>query len=161
MIKRPFNADDAIAYFITWTTYGTWLPGDERGWRRWGEGGVQPPSEVFADMAASEMREAAFTLSLDDRELVEHTISRHCEIRSWTLHSVAARSNHVHVVVAARGYHPKTVRDQFKAWCTRHLKPSHRGRERFWTEGGSCRWINHEDDLKSVIVYASDAQDSK
>jgi hypothetical protein len=23
---------DPIAYFLTWTTYGTWLPGDERGW---------------------------------------------------------------------------------------------------------------------------------
>src|SRR5262245_30447209 len=23
--------DDADAYFITWTTYGTWLPGDPRG----------------------------------------------------------------------------------------------------------------------------------
>jgi len=21
-----------MAYFITWTTYGTWLPGDERCW---------------------------------------------------------------------------------------------------------------------------------
>jgi hypothetical protein len=23
---------DPLAYFLTWTTYGTWLPGDERGW---------------------------------------------------------------------------------------------------------------------------------
>ena len=23
---------EALAYFLTWTTYGTWLPGDERGW---------------------------------------------------------------------------------------------------------------------------------
>ncbi len=23
--------DDPIAYFITWSTYGTWLPGDEAG----------------------------------------------------------------------------------------------------------------------------------
>jgi len=23
---------DPIAFFITWPTYGTWLPGDERGW---------------------------------------------------------------------------------------------------------------------------------
>jgi hypothetical protein len=21
-----------LAYFITWGTYGTWLPGDQRGW---------------------------------------------------------------------------------------------------------------------------------
>ena len=161
MTERPFNTDAAIAYFITWTAYGTWLAGDERGWHRWGEGDVQPPSELFVEMAAAEMKETAFTLSLDEREIVEQTISRHCEIRSWKLHTVNARSNHVHVVVTALGYHAKTVRDQFKAWCTRHLKPSNPGRERLWTEGGSCRWINHEDDLELAIVYVIDAQDRK
>jgi hypothetical protein len=24
--------DDPIGYFLTWVTYGTWLPGDPRGW---------------------------------------------------------------------------------------------------------------------------------
>jgi hypothetical protein len=24
--------DDPLALFLTWTTYGQWLPGDERGW---------------------------------------------------------------------------------------------------------------------------------
>ena len=24
--------DDPLALFLTWTTYGSWLPGDERGW---------------------------------------------------------------------------------------------------------------------------------
>ncbi|MCA9109357.1 MAG: hypothetical protein KDA52_05390 [Planctomycetaceae bacterium] len=23
---------EPLAFFLTWTTYGTWLPGDERGW---------------------------------------------------------------------------------------------------------------------------------
>ena len=161
MTERPFNTDEPIGYFITWTTYGTWLPGDERGWHRWGEGNVQPPNELFAEMALSEMKETALTLSPHERDIVEQTIVRHCEIRSWTLHAVNARSNHVHIVVTARGYHPKTVRDQFKAWCTRHLKPGNRGRKRFWTEGGSCRWINYEDDLESAIVYVNDAQDRK
>jgi hypothetical protein len=26
----PMN--EPLAYYLTWTTYGTWLPGDERGW---------------------------------------------------------------------------------------------------------------------------------
>ena len=92
---------------------------------------------------------------------MEETVARHCQIRGWTLHAVKARSNHVHVVVTAPGYEPEVVCDQFKAWCTRHLKRSHAGRERFWTEGGSCRWINHEDDLETVIAYVTYAQDRK
>ncbi len=161
MAERPFNTGEPIAHFITWTTYGTWLPGDARGWHRRTEGELQPSNELIAAMAASEMKENAFTLSQDERRIVEQTIARHCNIRSWVLHAVNSRSNHVHVVVSALGYDPKTVRDQFKAWCTRHLKPSHQDRKRFWTEGGSCRWINLEDDLESAIAYVNDAQNRK
>ncbi|MGI9456150.1 MAG: hypothetical protein ACR2NU_06275 [Aeoliella sp.] len=95
MATRPFNADEPIAYFITWTYYGTWLSGDERGWQRWKEGGAQPPSDLLVEMAASAMKETTFTLSASDREVVEQTVVRHCEIRSWTLLAVNARSNHV------------------------------------------------------------------
>ena len=158
---RAFNCGEPMAFFITWTTYGTWLPGDERGWRRWGDGNVQPANGLFVEMAAARMKETAFTLSLKQREIVEKTIARHCEIRHWILRAVSARSNHVHVVVTSPGYRPKRVRDQFKAWCTRHLKPFNPARERFWTEGGSCRSINIEDDLEAAIQYVNEAQDRK
>ena len=159
MTKREFNTGEPIAYFITWTTYGTWLPGDERGSRQRGQ--YQSPNKLFEQMAADKRKETAFTLSREDRGVVEKTVARHCEIRGWTLHSVRARSNHVHVVVTAPGYQPETVRDQLKAWCTRLLKPHHPHRERIWTEGGSCRWINHEDDLEAAITYVNEAQDRK
>jgi hypothetical protein len=31
MGRDDHNRDEPLAYFLTWTTYGTWLPGDERG----------------------------------------------------------------------------------------------------------------------------------
>ena len=88
MADREFNTDEPIAYFITWTTYGTWLPGDERGW--WHRGQYHSPNELFREMAAAEMKETAFTLSQEDRDLVEETVTRHCDIRSWILHTVRA-----------------------------------------------------------------------
>ncbi|MCP4785296.1 MAG: hypothetical protein GY903_01580 [Fuerstiella sp.] len=161
MTDRPFNADEPIAYFITWTTYGTWLPGDERGWQRRGQGDVKPPNRMFVKMAEADMKETAFLLSHDDREIVESVIVKHCEIRGWNLHTVNVRSNHVHVVVTAPGYAPKTVRNQLKAWSSRNLKRCNPSRERFWTKGASCRWINHENDLESAIIYVADVQDQK
>jgi len=159
MDDRPFNVDEPIAHFITWTAYGTWLPGDERG--SWHRGEFQRPNALFREVAATKMKETAFTISATDRELVENIARRHCEIRRWALHAIAARSNHVHVVVTASGYQPETVRDQLKAWCTRRLKHSHPGRRRFWTEGGSCRAINREEDLETAVGYVRDAQDRK
>ena len=32
-----------IAYHIIWTTYGTWLPGDARGWVKKNTLGIQEP----------------------------------------------------------------------------------------------------------------------
>ena len=65
------------------------------------------------------------------------------------------------MVVTATGYTSKTVREQFQAWCTRKLKTHVPNREHFWTEGGSGRFVNTEDDLERVILYASEAQDRK
>ena len=95
------------------------------------------------------------------RDIVDGTIRHHCAIRQWQLHSVNARTNHVHVVVSASGFRPETVRNQLKAWCTRLLKPIAGDRHRFWTEGGSSLWLNEEDALEQAILYVRDAQDQK
>jgi len=159
MSGSSFNPGEALAYFLTWTTYGTRLPGDERGWNRKKESAVQSPSPLLVEAAQARMKEAEFRLSPEQRRTVETTIRDHCSIRNWTLHAVNARSNHVHVVVTAAKYRPETVRDQFKAWCTRKLKSLAGARSRFWTEGGSCRWMNRQDELESALIYVVDAQD--
>ena len=71
------------------------------------------------------MTEDACRLDGDQRQLIESTIAEHCDTRGWTLFAVNCRSNHVHVVVAAKK-HPKTVRGELKAWCTRRLKEQQR-----------------------------------
>ena len=82
-----FNTDDPLAYFLTWTTYGTWLPGDERGWIRKGKG-FQLPQLVIQANAGDRMTELACTLDAPQRRIVEETIAEHCEVRQWKLHAV-------------------------------------------------------------------------
>jgi hypothetical protein len=106
---------DPLAYFLTWTTYGTWLPGDERGWVKRGEG-FQLPDPIRRSDAEARMTEDACSLDNEQRKLVETTIADHCRIRGWYLHTVNCRTNHVHVVVTA-SRDPDEVREQFKAWC--------------------------------------------
>ena len=112
---------DPLAYFLTWSTYGTWLPGDERGWIEYRRGWQLPDSTRKLE-AEAQMTEDACVLTAEQRQIVEATIAEHCRIRNWMLHAVNCRSNHLHVVVTAPGYHPDVVREQFKAWCTRKLK---------------------------------------
>src|SRR5207302_9184893 len=109
-----------LAYLITWTTYGTWLPGDERGWIQTGKG-VQPPDSRRQEEAIALMTEDACVLTTEQRGLVERTVADHCRIRRWELHIVNCRTNHVHVIVSA-DREKEGVREQFKARCTRRLK---------------------------------------
>jgi len=156
---------EPLAYFLTWTTYGTWLPGDERGW-------VEKPGEFRAadhkreERARQRMTEPALTLDVEQRRIVEDTIAEHCRIRGWQLHAVNARTQHVHVAVTAPGRKPEDVMDQFKAWCTRRLKerersrrsPKDKIRQNWWTQRGSKRWLNDTKSLEEMIQYALEEQ---
>jgi REP element-mobilizing transposase RayT len=160
---RPHEAPmpDPLGYLLTWTTYGTWLPGDGRGWVKRGKG-HQTPDRAREERARRRMTEPACELDQEQRALVEETIEDHCRIRGWDLFAVNCRTNHVHVVVAAN-VRPENVRDQFKAWCTTKLNEwqrsrYQRGRENWWTKRGSERYLNNEDDLESAIRYVRDGQ---
>ena len=78
---------EPLAYFLTWTTYGTWLPGDERGWVKYHEG-FQLPDPLVELEAAARMTADACRLDKLQRDLVESTIADHCLFRGWTLYAV-------------------------------------------------------------------------
>jgi hypothetical protein len=156
---------EPLAYFLTWTTYGAWLPGDERGWFT-KPGQFHPPDEKRRRKAQALMTESALTLDPEQRIAIEATIAQHCRIRGWHLHVVNARTQHVHVVVTAPGLQPDDVMDQFKAWCTRKLKELKRVRhpakgvirQNWWTQRGSKRWLNNHMSLEESITYVRDLQ---
>jgi hypothetical protein len=160
---------DALAYFLTWATYGTWLPGDERGWVQHGQG-WQLPDPIRKLEAEALMTEDACLLS-QEHDIVEATISKHCRIRRWVLHAANCRTNHLHVVVTASTCHPDHVREQFKAWCTRRLKehechdlrrkPESPVRENWWAQRGSKRYLTDEVSLEAANIYVRDGQDRR
>jgi REP element-mobilizing transposase RayT len=156
----------ALAYFITWTTYGTWLPGDRRGWIKKGHSGIQPPDWRLEDEACERMVEQPVVLTVSQRAIVEQTIRAHCDIRKWELHAVNARTNHVHTVVSA-DRDPDTVRDQLKAWCSRKLSDAKglktavavkAGRRHWFTEGGDNEVIYDDEHLHNAIRYVLEGQ---
>jgi len=153
-------ADDPIAFFITWTVYGSRLQGDVRGWRR-RRHGDQEPQPRLAEWRRERLKHEVMLLSPEQRVVVECECQRHCDYRGWHLWAANARSTHVHIVVTAAGYSGKTVRDQLKANGTRGLRerwPQFRDRA-VWTVGGDWVCINHEDDLESICLHVREAQD--
>src|SRR5438876_10556481 len=107
--------DDPIGFFLTWVTYGTWLPGDPRGWVEYRHG-WQLPDPARELESAAKMTEDACRLSQEQRDAVEAQIAETCGHRGWHLHAVNCRSNHAHVVVSAGNARPKKIRADLKAW---------------------------------------------
>src|SRR5260370_21505381 len=75
---------EPLAFFLTWPTYGTWLPGDERGWVRRGIG-FQLPDPIRKLEAEARMTEHACMLDEEQPRPVQKTIADHCRIRGWGL----------------------------------------------------------------------------
>jgi hypothetical protein len=155
-----------LAYFITWTTYGTWLPGDKRGWIKQGESGVKLPNWRIEDESRERMVEQPVILIPSQRAIVQRTIGAHCDLRMWKLHAVNARTNHVHIVVTATRS-PDDVTSQLKAWCSRKLSDDARlidtvavkaGRRHWFTEGGDKKLVHDEEQLRNAIQYVQDRQ---
>lgn len=151
--------DDPIGYFLTWVTYGTWLPGDPRGWMEYRHG-WQLPDPARELEAAAKMTEDACRLSEEQRAAVEKQIAETCQHRGWHLHAVNCRSNHVHVVVSAPEVRPKKIRSDLKAWATTCLKRQFDAkRENWWAERGSIRFLWNDSSLEAAVVYVAEGQD--
>lgn len=150
-----------MLFHLIWTTYGTWLPGDERGWLRKRDPALQPPDPVLQRACRAAQREDTVLLDDAQQALVAETIRAHCQHRGWTLLALAVKANHVHAVVEADRA-GNEVRDQFKAWCSRRLsdqagltevQTKAGGRRRWFTEGGYIRLIEEEAYLQAAIAY--------
>lgn len=154
--------DEPLAFFITWTVYGAWLQGDDRGWRRY-QGGHENPQPLLSAWRRERLLHPVALLNKNHRQVVVDEITNHCRRRRWKLWVANARSNHVHVVLTANRHPGSKVRDQLKANCTRGLRENDKLflDRPVWSRGGDWKCVNTDDDLATVVRYASEVQDAK
>lgn len=155
----------ALAYFITWTTYGTWLHGDERGSVDRGNSSPFTPTVGHASGRVARetrlMKSGALVLSDAMRSAVEQAIREHAAHKGWMVQALNVRTNHVHLVCTTREVTPEQVMRECKAWATRRMRETGLVREasRVWTRHGSTRYIWDERSLAKAVEYVRDWQD--
>ena len=142
-----------LGYFITFTTYGSWLHGDSRGSILKGET-TKLLSENPALRAYEKSIQEHQTVVLDReaREIVKQAILQTCRFREWLLHAAHIRSTHIHVVLKA-GASPERLLIDLKAYATRMLRKNGYKRQRFWTRHGSTRYLNTTSQMNKAIHY--------
>jgi len=147
-----------LAYFITFSTYGTWLHGQAKGSV---DRTHNVPGTPFVvgnteelESERLKMNQPEYVLDQPRREVVCSTILEVGRHRGWKIWTIHVRSNHVHVVVTADAK-PEKVSADFKAWSSRRLREAFDEdpkRDR-WTQHGSMLYLWKEDDVHSKIHY--------
>ena len=139
-VTDPAPTTTALAYFITFRCYGTWLHGDARGsTNRWHN---TYSTEPLAPGPRLEARERAllttppFALDTRRRAIVAAAVQSECRHYSWPLHALNVRTNHVHIVLAAPPK-PEQVLNMLKAAATRSL------RDAGLIDDGARPWSRH------------------
>lgn len=157
-------------WLFTNTTYGTWLPGNERGSvtsvRDISRGSRiehdQPDTPWEGHIPGIERSALALLkappifLSLAQAEIVLAQFQETALYRDRTLHAVSIMPNHWHMVVTLPGDpDPDRVLSDFKAYASRVLNRKY-GRptsKTWWTMRGSKRKLATEAALASAINY--------
>lgn len=155
----------ALAYFITFSTYGTWLHGTAKGKgsvdRERNERGAAfvEPDATREMRSRHEMKQAAYTMQAREREIVRDAIVALCRAKGWQLLAVHVRSNHVHVVVDV-DRDPGRAMSDMKAQASRALTLAgfdDAARKR-WTRHGSTLHLFDEATVEDKIDYTLNQQ---
>jgi REP element-mobilizing transposase RayT len=166
---RKTNMHFDRAWFLTWHTYGTWLPGNAQGF-------VSP---IRNDSGDSELHNIPqTTVESDHPRLTSWARKRlkckpilftkaHAEIlapqfqetaghREWKLLTFAIVPNHVHIVVGVVGDpSPDDILGDFKSYGSRALNAKFPRPESgtWWTVSGSKRILDSDQSIFGAIRY--------
>jgi len=154
----------ALAYFITFSTYGTWLHGTakgsgsvDRGHNVYGTPFI-PPDNEWENREAGRMVSPPYALGENARVIVRDAIVAHCREKNWTLLALHVRTNHVHVVISAER-EPGRLMSDLKACASRELNRSGTdANERRWTRHGSTRHLFDDVAVAAAVAYTLDEQ---
>lgn len=166
---RGMDDSSPFALLLTWMCYGTWLPGDRRGYvsrTRRGDGTYEPrqnaPGTNFtADHPITRVHAASF--QKHETATIERTLARTAAEaliaasakQNWHIIRAAIMWNHVHVIVTRCPDAGPVVRRVLKG-VSQNALSDHEGKpRRWWTRGGSDRYLHGERAITAATKYVA------
>ena len=168
--------DRPFALHITWTCYGTWIPGDRRGYvsnTLRADGSFLPrqntPGTPYtADDARTRRRAQALQkhptvrLTIQQARCVAESLLAAASDRDWRILRAAILSNHVHVVLtdcpddgpAVRRVLKGVTQAALSRLASRGVDPLG-GPRRWWTKGGSDRYKHDASAIEAAVRYVA------
>lgn len=143
---------ELIAYMITWTTYGTWLQGDERGWVKDGE--VLEPNPVLEQSNLLTLKQQIIKLSPLQKNTAQNAILNEAKRIHHKIYAIAVCTNHIHIVVENNPIPINQIVKRYKNVATATLKLTGLN-AKIWTKGFDKRFCFTEKELTNRIQYVN------
>ncbi|MBL7153528.1 MAG: transposase [Phycisphaerae bacterium] len=145
-----------IGYMLTWTTYGTWLPGDQRGYVA--DDRTLPGNGNILERNRKRQKSPAVKLNAQEKKIVEQTILAEAKTIGQQVESLVVCSNHVHLLTRRHARPVEEVVSRYKSMTTRGLwKEGRKGR--VWTKGYDKRFCFTEQDIATKAKYIQNHND--
>lgn len=163
MAQSESLSEFPLAYLITFTTYGSWLHGEDKGsvdrQHNRIESDFAPGDAKRTAAMKDRMSGATVVLTNAQCGAVHQAIAGVCEYRNWELFAINVRTNHVHAVVSAT-VKPEKIMSDFKAWATRKLRKARlvNAEQKIWSRHGSTRYLWEDRSVEAACKYVLEGQ---
>jgi hypothetical protein len=139
-----------LGYMLTWTTYGSWLQGDERGYVK--DGAVLKGDEEIKHINRINQKGKTVHLTKDECEVVRKAIIKRAEELGQVVYALSVNPMHVHMVAGNINKSIGKIAGQYKGCATAALKGSG-SLDKVWTKGYDKRYCFDEESLERRIAY--------
>jgi len=141
-----------VGYMVTWTTYGPWLQGDERGYVK--DGREFDGNKALFDVNRKATSGQRIKLGARDKEIVRQAILNEAQQRKQKVFAILVWSSHVHIVAENTNEQVGKVVGRYKAAATKELRRM--GFEgKVWTKGFDKQFCFSEKDLRARVDYVN------
>ena len=139
-----------IGFLATWTTYGTWLQGDKRGYVK---NGITLGANFQLEKSNKRLlKHDKIIIPKNLRKTVENAILQEAEQIGQKVYAIAVCSNHVHIVAESTDEKCGYSVGRFKKAATKALR-EYGFVEKVWTKGYDKRYCYNQNDLETRIKY--------
>ncbi len=144
-----------IGYMVTWTTYGSWLQGDNRGYVK--DGKILQNNETLRKENIKRLKSPIVELSPQQQKIVREAIFNKAENLDQKIYSIAVHSKHVHIVAGKTSVSIEMIVSHYKNAARLALRTSG-FIGKVWTKGFDKRYCLNQQQLKSRIEYVRNHQ---
>jgi len=139
-----------IGFMATWTTYGSWLQGNKKGYVK--NGTILPANAELEKSNKALLKHDEINIPKNLRIIVKNAILKEAADIGQKVYAIAVCSNHVHIVVESISKRCGYSVGRFKKAATKELR-KYGYNDKVWTKGFDKRYCHSEQELGKKIKY--------